>query len=409
MSVRLSHLDNGLTVITHEMPRLETVALGLWAAAGSRDETADEAGLAHFLEHMAFKGTKRRTARQIVEAIEDRGGDLNASTSTETTGFTAHVLKEDWREALDVLADILTGPVFAPAEMEREREVILQEIAAAMDDPADAVFEQAEATAFPGNPLGRSVLGLPETVAAMKPAGLSAFLARNYTAGRMALSAAGGLRHEDLLKAAEELLGGFSRGGPPARQTPVFTPGAARTSRPQDQTHIVLAWPAPGYLDDGLYAAQAMSSILGGGMSSRLFQELREERGLCYSVYTYYSPWADTGLVYLYAATAPHNAARAEALMREEAARMAEGVTGAELSRSKAQARAGLVMSLESATARSGQLARQYLAYGCTPEVAEFIARIEAVTARQAAAEAEKIFAGAPVISVIEGTGAPGT
>ncbi len=403
MRVRISRLANGLAVITHEMPHLETVSLGLWAAAGSRDEADSEAGLAHFLEHMAFKGTKRRTARQIAEAIEDRGGDLNASTSTEITGFTAHVLREDWREALDVLADILTGPVFDPVETERERAVILQEIAAARDDPADFAFEQVEEAAFPGHPLGRSVLGRPETVAAMGPDDLAAFLARHYTAGRMALSAAGRISHEALAEEAERLLGGLAAGGALNRARPAFVPGRKRARRAQDQTHIVLAWPAPGYLEEEIYAMQVLSGILGGGMSSRLFQSLREERGLCYSVHTTYSPWADVGLLYLYAATAPERAEEAEALMREEAARMAAGVTEAELSRAKAQGRAGLVMSLESPSSRAAHMARQYLAFGRVLETGEITARLEAVTAGRVAELAGETFPGPAALSVVEG------
>ncbi len=404
MSISISHLANGLTVISHAMAHLETVALGIWAAAGSRDETPREAGLAHFLEHMAFKGTTSRSARQIVEEIEGRGGDLNASTSTETTGYTAHVLKEDWPVALGVLADIVLHPLFDAGEMERERGVILQEIAAARDDPADVVFEQAEARAFGDNPLGRSVLGTVETVSALAPRDLRAFRQRHYTGGRMVLAAAGNITHAELLRQAGALLADFPAGGQPNRTTPRFHPGEIRSERPQDQTHIVLAWPAPGFADAGIYAAQALSSILGGGMASRLFQSLREERGLCYSVYTCYSPWADSGLLYLYAATAPDKAQEALRLMRKQALGLREGVTEAELARARAQGKAGLVMSLESATSRAGQMARQYLAYGRVPPIAEFIERIEAVSTTQVMHMAERLFAHHPVISIVEGT-----
>ncbi len=403
MIVTVSRLKNGLTVVSHRMAELETVALGVWVKAGSRDERPEEAGIAHFLEHMAFKGTRRRTALQIVEEIEGRGGDLNAATSTETTGYTAHVLKEDWRTALDVIADIVTGPVFDPEEMERERGVILQEIAAAQDDPADLVFEQAEEAAFDGNPLGRSVLGSRETVSRLSPDDLRAFRQRNYTAGRMVLSAAGNIRHEDLERMAEEVLSGVPEGDTVSRETPCFSPGHRHSRREQDQTHVVLAWAAPGYLHDDVYAMQALSSILGGGMSSRMFQELRERRGLCYSTYTYYSAWADTGLLYLYAATSPDDAAQAQELMRRLARDMADGVRGAELDRARAQGRAALVMSLESATARAGQIARQYLAYGRVPDMSEFMERIEAVTCDRVRELAERTFAGEPAVSLVEG------
>ncbi len=403
MTVTVSRLKNGLTVVSHRMAELETVALGVWVKAGSRDERPEEAGIAHFLEHMAFKGTRRRSALQIVEEIEGRGGDLNAATSTETTGYTAHVLKEDWRTALDVIADIVTEPVFAPEEMERERGVILQEIAAAQDDPADLVFEQAEEAAFDGNPLGRSVLGSRETVGRLAPNDLRAFRQRNYTAGRMVLSAAGNIRHEDLERMAEEVLSGVPEGGEVCRETPRFTPGRRHSRKEQDQTHVVLAWAAPGYLHDDVHAMQALSSILGGGMSSRLFQELRERRGLCYATYTYYSAWSDIGLLYLYAATSPDDAAQAQELMRRLAQGMAEEVRETELDRARAQGRAALVMSLESATARAGQIARQYLAYGRVPDIAEFTERIEAVTCGKVVELAERTFGGEPVVSLVEG------
>ncbi len=405
MTVTISHLKNGLAVVSHRMAELETVALGIWVKAGSRDEHPKEAGIAHFLEHMAFKGTQRRTALPIVEEIEGRGGDLNAATSTETTGYTAHVLKEDWRTALDVIADIVTSPVFDPDEMERERGVILQEIAAAQDDPTDLVFEQVEQAAFDGNPLGRSVLGLRETVSRFSPDDLRAFRQRNYTAGRMVLSAAGNIRHDDLERMAEDLLSGMPKGGEVRRSTPCFTPGHRCSRRQQDQTHIVLAWEAPGYLHEDVHAMQALSSILGGGMSSRMFQELREHRGLCYSTYTYYSAWADTGLLYLYAATSPDDATEAQQLMRQLAQGMAEDVREAELDRARAQGRAALVMSLESATARAGQIARQYLAYGRVPEMSEFMEQIEAVTCDRIRKLAARTFAGEPAVSLVEGTG----
>ncbi len=403
MSPTLTRLANGLTVISHSMPGLETVALGLWVAAGSRDERPQEAGAAHFLEHMAFKGTRRRGPLQIAAEIEDRGGDLNAATSTETTGYTAHVLKEDWRTALDVICDIVTDPLFDAAEMERERAVILQEIAAARDDPADLVFEQAEAVAFGDNPLGRSVLGDAATVERLSAQDLRAFRARNYGAARMVLCAAGAVDHDALAGAAESLLGALDAGAAAARATPSFTAGRCVRRRPQEQSHVVLAWPAPGYLDDGLHAMQALSSILGGGMTSRLFRELREERGLCYSTYSHFSAWADIGLVYLYAATAPRDAAAAESLMAELARRMAAGVSAQELSRACAQGRAGLLMSLESPAARAGQMARQYLAYGRVPPVSEFVSRMEAVTAADVATLAERTFCAPPVVSIVEG------
>ena len=249
------------------------------------------------------------------------------------------------------------------------------------------------------------MLGHAATVERLGPQDLQAFRRRNYTAGRMVLCAVGAIDHGALLEAARALLSAFPAGGRARRTCPRFTPGERRQRRSQEQSHVVLAWPAPGYLDEGLYAMQALSSILGGGMTSRLFQTLREKHGLCYSTYSHFSAWADTGLIYLYAATAPRQACAAEGMMAELARRMAEGVSGRELSRARAQGRAGLVMSLESAVARAGQMARQYLAYGRVPPVEEFIARMEAVSAEDVADLARRTFSAPPVVSIVEGEG----
>ena len=399
--VQVSRLGNGLAVVSHRLAHLETVALGLWVLAGSRDEQEHESGIAHFLEHMAFKGTRRRSAYDIAAAIEDRGGDLNATTAPEHTGYTAHVLKEDWALALDVIADIVCDPVFDTREMERERQVILQEIAAAQDDPVDVVFEQADSVAFAGHALGRPVLGAPEVIMRLQPQDLTAFRARHYGAGRMVLAAAGNIDHEALLKQAEKLLGHLPAGEPARREKPRFHAGQAIATRPQDQAHIVLAWPFPGYLDARIWPAQVAAAVLGGGMSSRLFQELREKRGLCYDTYSYQSSQADIGVLYLYAATAPQRAEEAQALMLQVARSLSEGPTQAELARAKAQARAALVMSLESAPARAAQLARQYFAWGEVRPMQQIEARIAAITAQDVAALAQEVFDAQHVVSLV--------
>ncbi len=401
-SVRISRLDNGLVVVSHALPHLETVALGLWVQAGSRDEQPDESGIAHFLEHMAFKGTERRSAYEIAAAIEDRGGDLNAATSPEHTGYTAHVLKDDWQLALDVVADIVCAPRFDAHEMERERNVILQEIAAANDDPVDVAFEQADRLAFGNHPLGRPVLGSPEVIMRLQPADLAAFRQRHYGARRMVLAAAGNIEHDALRSEAEKLLAHLPPSKPPRREKPAFHPGESVATRVQDQAHIVLSWPFPGYLDEAIWPAQVAAAVLGGGMSSRLFQELREKRGLCYDTYSYQSSQADGGVLYLYAATAPQQADEAQMLMLDVARSLAEdGPTATELARAKAQARAALVMSLESATARAGQLARQLFAWGEVRKLREIEACIDAVSADQVAALARTTFEAEPVRSMV--------
>ncbi len=401
MTVNTTILENGLAVITHHMPHLETVALGLWIRAGSRDERDDEAGIAHFLEHMAFKGTKRRSAWDIVTAIEDRGGDLNASTTTETTGYTAHVLKDDWATALDVIADIVTEPVFDPHEMERERGVILQEIAAARDDPVDVVFEQADGLAFIGHPLGRPVLGDRNVIIRARPEDLEAFRARHYGADRMVLSAAGNIDHDALAAAARRLLGHIGSAGPLRREKPIFHAGSAMATRPQEQAHIVLAWPFPGYRDDAVWPAQVASAVLGGGMSSRLFQELREKRGLCYLTYSQHMAYEDGGILYLYAATAPEQAEEARALMHEVARSLENGPTEEELSRARALARAQSVMNLENPASRASQLASHWFVWKEVRPMREILARIDAITAGEVAALARATFTQDHVISLV--------
>ena len=401
MSTRITTLENGLAIVTHHMPHLETVALGLWIRVGSRDERPEESGIAHFLEHMAFKGTKRRSAWDIITAIEDRGGDLNATTTTETTGYTAHVLKDDWATALDVIADIVTEPVFDPHEMERERGVILQEIAAAQDDPVDVVFEQTDRLAFVNHPLGRPVLGDRGVIMRARPADLEAFRARHYGAERMVLTAAGNIDHEALAGAAQRLLGHIGPASPLRREKPIFHAGSAIATRPQEQAHIVLAWPFPGYRDDAVWPAQVASAVLGGGMSSRLFQELRERRGLCYATYSQHMAFEDGGILYLYAATAPDQAEEARALMQQVARSLENGPTEDELSRARALARAQSVMNLESATARASQLASHWFVWGRVRPMREILARIDAITAGEVAALARATFAQEPVVSMV--------
>jgi predicted Zn-dependent peptidase len=308
MSVQITRLDNGIHVITHDLPHLETVSLGIWVRAGARDEAEAQNGIAHFLEHMAFKGTHKRSAMQIAQDIENVGGDINASTSMETTGYYARVLKEDWRLGLDILSDILTDPVFDREEVERERDVILQEIAAANDTPDDLVFDLAQAAAYPGHALGRPILGPSGQVAGYDADAMMTYRLANYAGERIVVAAAGRIEHEALVQEAARLLGSIPGAAAPARTAPAFGGGASLAERPLDQAHIVLTFPGVGYHDDDVYVMQVLSVLLGGGMSSRLFQEVREKRGLCYSVFSCTSAYEDSGLFSVYAATAPGKA-----------------------------------------------------------------------------------------------------
>lgn len=386
MSVEVTRLPSGLVVVTDAMPHLETASLGVWVGCGSRDERSDEHGISHLLEHMAFKGTSRRSARQIAEEIEAVGGDINAATSVETTAYYARVLRADVPLALDVLSDILADPAFDPRELAVEQNVIVQEIGATEDTPDDLVFDHLQTTAFPNQPVGRSILGTRESVCSFNAARLRSYLARNYRAPDMVIAATGAVDNAMVVAEAERLFAPFAGPGAPAPEPARFGGGSYIETRELEQAHLALALEGVPQRDPALYSLQVFSNILGGGMSSRLFQEVREARGLCYSIYSFHMPYTDTGFFGLYAGT---DATKASELMRvvtEEIANAAETITEAEIARAKAQMKAGLLMALESSSARAQQLANQILAYGRPIPLAELVAKIDAVTVESARA-----------------------
>ena len=396
MSVEISKLPNGLHVLTHNMPHLESVALGIWIKAGARDENPEENGVAHFLEHMAFKGTKRRSAQDIAEEIESAGGEINAATGMETTTYYARTLKADWPLALDILADIFTESTLDAEELERERDVILQEIVASKDQPDDLVFDLAQSASYGDHPLGRSILGSAELVQAMTREQMVSWRDRNYWASRIVICATGNLNHADFTAAATRLFGHIPQGHAPQRQPPTFAGTAQTEQKPLDQTHLVLSFPAPNYRDPRVYQLQVLASILGGGMSSRLFQEVREKRGLCYSVFAFGTTYEDTGQLGVYAATSPDHTPELLNVTANVMMSMVDEITEKEIARAKAQLKTSLVMNLESASSRADQIARQFLAFGEVPEMATLIKKIEAVTAEQVRNLALEIFKSAP-------------
>ena len=392
MSVDITRLANGINVVTHTMPHLETVALGIWVKAGARDERPEENGISHFLEHMAFKGTTRRSAQAIAEDIESAGGEINAATGMETTTYYARVLKNDWALALDILADILTESVLDPGEFERERDVILQEIAAAHDQPDDLVFDLAQRACYGSHPLGRSILGTSELIGGVTREQMLAWRGRHYWGSRIVVAAAGNVDHRDFAEEAQRLLGSIEAGQDPQRESPEFLPTSHLADKPLDQAHVVLAFAAPGYRDPEIYVLQVLSSILGGGMSSRLFQEVREKRGLCYSVFSFGSAYEDAGQFGVYAATSPEHSLELMDITAAVMLSLARGVTDAEIARAKAQLKASLVMNLESASSRADQIARQFLAFGRVPPISTLVAKIEAVSAAQVRELAGRLF-----------------
>ena len=378
---QLTTLPNGIRVVSHHMAHVETVALGVWIGAGARHETAAQNGISHLLEHMAFKGTRRRTARGIAEEIEQVGGDLNAATSLETTAYYARVLKADVGTALEILADILQNSLFAADELEREREVILQEIAATQDSPDEIAYDLLQDVAFPDQPIGRPILGTPDSVTSFAATDLRSFLTETYAPSRMIVSAAGFLDHDQLVRHVEALFGALN-GGKGGRITPARYVGGLRAATKKfEQSHVLVSFEGPTYRDADFYTAQVFSGLFGGGMSSRLFQEVRERRGLCYSIYSSCWAVADTGLFGVHAATGADMMAELIDVTGEEFARAAATVpTGMEVERSKAQLKAGLLMSLESSGARAEQMARQLLFFDRLVPATELIERVDVVT-----------------------------
>ena len=405
MSVEVTTLKSGLRVVTDAMPHLQSASLGVWVASGSRKERLDEHGISHFLEHMAFKGTRRRSARQIVEEIEAVGGDLNAATSAETTAYYARVLKADVPLALDVVADILSEPAFAPDELVREQNVIVQEIGAVADTPDDLIFEHLQITAFPDQPLGRSILGTPKTVRSFDDNGLRGYLARNYRAPDIIVGAAGAIDHAAIVAEVEERFASFGGAAGPSAEPARFAGGSYVEERELEQVHVALALPGVSQTDPTLYSLQVFNNALGGGMSSRLFQEAREKRGLCYSIYSFHAPYSDVGMFGLYAGTDAADTTELMRLVVDEIANCAATLSEPEVARAKAQMKAGLLMALESSGARVEQLARHMLAWGRPLTLEEMVAKAEAVTVESARAAGQALIGRGKLAIAVLGLG----
>jgi predicted Zn-dependent peptidase len=391
VTIELHTLPNGLRVITEHMPGLASAALGVWIGAGGRHETEAQNGVAHFLEHMAFKGTRTRSAVQIAEAIEDVGGYLNAYTSRETTAYYARVLAEDAPLALDLIGDILLNPQFSEAEIAVERGVILQEIGQALDTPDDIVFDWLQEAAYPGQPIGRSILGPAERVRGFGRPDLETFVRGHYAPNRMILAAAGAVDHDALVRQAERLFGHLPRGPEDAAPPALFSGGEMRMEKPLEQAHLTLALPAPAYPDADLYAGQVFGTLFGGGMSSRLFQEAREKRGLCYTIFAQASAYADTGMFTIYAGTGADELRGLSELIADEMKRAVDDIGEAETARARAQLKAGLLMGLESPFGRCERLARTLAIWNRAPDLDRTVARIDAVDVAAARVMAEKL------------------
>jgi predicted Zn-dependent peptidase len=405
-AVRISRLAGGLTVASETMPRVETVSVGAYVAVGTRYEREEENGISHFLEHMAFKGTERRSAADIAREVEAVGGHINAYTAREQTAYYLKLLKEDLALGVDILGDILCHSVFLPEEIERERGVILQEIGQANDTPDDIVFDHFQETAFPGQPMGWPTLGREATIRALGRAQLRAYMEHHYAPARTVIAAAGAVDHDALVELVrrhfQDLPGRVAEAPLPAR----YQGGEFRESRDLDQVHIVLGFPGLPYGDPDYYAGLLLSTLLGGGMSSRLFQEVREKRGLVYSIYSFTQPYRDAGLFGIYAGTGEKELAELIPVTLAELRAVQRHIEAEELARARAQVKAGLLMSLESTGSRCEHIARHLQIYGRVIPVEEIIARIEAVSEADILRVAARLFRGTPTLATLGPVGA---
>ena len=401
MSVEITTLPSGLRVVTDAMPHLETAALCVWIGAGSRHETAREHGLSHLLEHMAFKGTRRRSARAIAEEIEAAGGDLNAATSTEQTAYYARALSSDTGLALDILADILTQSVFDAGELEKEKSVILQEIGAVADTPDDLVFELFTEAAFPGQPIGRPILGTAEGVSAFARGDIAAYLQHHYRADRMIVAAAGGVEHTRLVDEAAARFAGFTAAAPADEPAARYVGGEVKLRRKLEQAHIVVGFESPSFLDIANYAAHIFASAVGGGMSSRLFQEVREERGLAYTIHSFNWSYRDTGLFGFYAAASARDVAELMPVALDCLGQAAQNLGEDEIQRAKAQMKVSLLVALESSSARAEQIARQLLSLGRNLPREEIVARIDGLAAADIRRAGAAMLASPPTVAAV--------
>ena len=392
----LSTLANGLRVATRRMPHATSVSVGIWVKAGARDEREAEQGIAHMLEHMAFKGTKRRDAQAIATEVEDVGGYMNAHTSREETAYYLRLLPEHLSLGVDILADILTESTLPEIEIERERGVIIQEIGQSVDTPDDLVFDLYARSAYVDHTLGRPILGTIDSVSNFGRGDLNGFLSRHYGAGQMLVCAAGAVTQDELVACIEGRLGGLQTATDTIRKAPVWSAGRQVVKRDLEQTHVVLGLPGLAANDEDRFALMALSTLFGGGMSSRLFQQVREKRGLCYSIFSFANMQSDSGNFAIYAGTSADQVDEMLGVVCDELRDVASGVSGAEVNRAKAQLRASLLMARESVAGCGDALARQITLFGKPSDDAELLAAIDDVNEERVSQLAAHLIATAP-------------
>lgn len=401
--IAVTHLDDGLTVVTETMPDARSVSLGFWVGTGSVDEAPAGAGTSHFLEHLLFKGTETRSARQISEAIDSVGCDMNAFTTKEYTAFHAWLPADRLALGLDILSDIIWAPSFRPDEVESERQVILEEILMRADAPGDLVHERFAAALWPDHPLGRDVLGDAETVGSIPRAQIAEFHHAHYRPGNLVVAAAGKLSHDRIVEGIAARRVGVTGGAMPSRSAPAApAPKVAVERRRTEQAHLVVGVAGPGRDEEERHRLGVLDHVLGGGVSSRLFQSIREDRGLAYAVYSYRLSFEGAGALAVYAGTSPDNAEAVHALIVEELDRVAaDGIGEAELERAKSHLQGSLVLGLEDPEARMSRLGYSQLVHGRVLTVEDIEQRIAAVTLDEVNALAARVLAGPRVTAAI--------
>ncbi|WP_259782203.1 M16 family metallopeptidase [Aestuariispira ectoiniformans] len=399
--VRISTLDNGLRVVTDSMASVESATIGVWVGTGSRAEEPEVNGAAHFLEHMAFKGTTSRSALDIALEVEAVGGSFNAYTARENTAYFMKVLRNDVGLATDILADILQHPTFDEEELRRERGVILQEIGQAHDTPDDIIYDYFQETAYPDQAMGRPILGTSDLVRNMPRDALIGFMKERYQAGNMVLVAAGAVDHDEIVERATRDFADLSNADLNQQEPARYEGGDFRQNRESEQVHLKLGFESASYGADDQFDFAVLSNILGGGMSSRLFQEVREKRGLVYSIFAYASAFQDSGLFGIYAGTGPDEVPELLPIVCDELVKLPDTITGEELERARAQLKASLLMGMESTSNRADQLGNQMLVYGRPWSMEELIEKIDAVTEDSLAGAAKKLIASKPTLTAI--------
>jgi predicted Zn-dependent peptidase len=402
-NIQITELDNGLRVATDRIDHVHTASLGAWTKVGSRHEEKPRNGVAHFLEHMVFKGTENRSSEQISEQIESVGGRLNAYTSRDQTAYYARILKEDIELGIDLIADVLQHPRFDKDEMERERGVILQEIAMYRDSPDDVAFDHAKRTAFPGQALGRPILGTQDSVSAMSPDDIRSFIKQHYSGPNMVLAATGRVDHDQVVELAQEYFCDL----PKFKQLPGeegydYHGGQARNHDPsKEQVNLILGFPGVGYFHDDFYVETVLALLLGSGMSSRLFKEVREKRGLVYTISSFNQSYRDGGFFGIHAGTGPELVAELLPVVADELIKIGNEISDDELARAKTQARARILMGMESTSGRCRKLASQLLIYDRPVDQTEIIDRVNAVTMQDVLRHATWLFAQKPTLSAV--------